>query len=55
MEDLPIQCKNVLYHIRDTTLSAGPVRRRSRYSMGMPIGITVAAVALLYFGARVIG
>lgn len=52
MDDLPLASKLVLYHIRDTTLSAGPVRRRARYSLSMPIGVTLAALALLYFAAR---
>lgn len=42
----------ILYHIRDTTLSAGPMQRRPRFSLGTPIGITLAACALLYFVSR---
>lgn len=52
MDNLPLASKMVLYHIRDTTLSAGPVRHRPRYNMGLPISITTTVVALLYLVGR---
>lgn len=52
MDRIALPDKMVLYHIRDTTLSAGPRRVRPRFNLGLPIGILLVIVALLYFGAR---
>lgn len=55
MDKLPIAEKMVLYHIRDTTLSAGPLHRQPRFSIAMPISILLSVGALLYLAARVFG
>lgn len=54
MENLHIADKMILYHLRDTTLSAGPSRRapRPRFPIAMPIAILLAVVAMLYIAAR---
>lgn len=54
MEHLPLAHKMILYHLRDTTLSAGPSLRaqRPRFPIAMPIAILLAVVAMLYIAAR---
>lgn len=54
MENLHIADKMILYHLRDTTLSAGPSRRapRPRFPIATPIAILLAVVAMLYIAAR---
>lgn len=54
VDNLPLSAKMILYHLRDTTLSAGPPRRtpRARFNLATPIAILLAVVAMLYVGAR---
>lgn len=54
MENLPIADKMILYHMRDTTLSAGPSRRapRPRFPLAMPVAILLVVIGMLYFAAR---